>query len=292
MKWQPLKKPVSQTEKIEEPVIVVEATRAEEAPRATLRTDRMRKLAEEIGLAFAFLTRFRIPAFKVRSTATYASAFWAFPIVGAVIGAAGALVFGFCMAAGLSMVAAAILTIAAVLLIGGGLHEDGFSDFWDGIGGGRTRERKLEIMRDSRQGAYGALALVIMVALQIVLLTDIYIRAGMAACLAALIASEAAARGMIALPCYLINPARGSGLGKVMKSAGHVTLLTGAVLGAVIAVVLMREMGVALIIGALIGAASITLLASRFLGGFTGDVLGATVVAARLSALCFVAAVA
>jgi adenosylcobinamide-GDP ribazoletransferase len=292
MKWQPLQKPALQTEKIEPTPGVEEAPRAAETPPATERAGRSRKIVEEIGLAFALLTRFRVPAFKIRSAATYASAFWAFPIVGAVIGAAGALIFGFCMAAGLSMVAAAVLTIAAMLLLGGGLHEDGFSDFWDGIGGGRTRERKLEIMRDSRQGAYGALAIVIMVALQIVLLTDIYIRAGMAACLAALVASEAAARSMIAVPCYFTNPARSSGLGKVMKSAGQATLLTGAVLGAVIALLLMREVGIALIAGALIGAASATYLASRFLGGYTGDVLGATVVTARLSALCFVAAVA
>jgi adenosylcobinamide-GDP ribazoletransferase len=291
MKWQPLQKPVLRTEKSEEPPREEVSPRVEETPRATESVGQIRKFVEEIGLAFALLTRFRVPAFKIRSTATYASAFWAFPIVGAVMGAAGALVFGFCMAAGLSMVAAAILTITALLLLGGGLHEDGFSDFWDGIGGGRTRERKLEIMRDSRQGAYGALALVIMVALQIVLLTDIYIRAGMIACLTVLIASESVARGMIAVPCYFINPARGNGLGIVMKSASRGALLTGAVLGAVIALVFMLEVGIALIIGAGIGAASITFLASRFLGGFTGDVLGATVVTARLSALCFAAAV-
>ena len=88
-----------------------------------------------------------------------------------------------------------------------------------------------------------------------------------------------------------IQPARGDGLGVIMKSADKVTLLIGGMLGAVIALVFMREIGIALIIGALTGAALIALLASRYLGGFTGDVLGATVVMARLSALCVVAAV-
>lgn len=250
----------------------------------------IRKTVEEIGLAFALLTRFRLPDFRIRSGATYASAFWAFPIVGAVIGAMGALVFWVCLHVELSIVAAVILTVAAMLLLGGGLHEDGFSDFWDGIGGGRTRERKLEIMRDSCQGTYAALSLVLMVALQIVLLTDIYIRARAAAYLPVLVASEAVARGMIALPCIVLQSARNDGLGSVMKSAGNTTLLIGGVLGAVIAIAFMWEIGVALIFGALTGAGLITLLAWRYLGGFTGDVLGATVVMARLSALCVVAA--
>ena len=217
--------------------------------RLIARHSQPRKLIEEIGLAFALLTRFRIPSFQIRSKATYASAFWAFPIVGAVIGATGALVFWLCLSLEVSMVAAAILTVTAILLLGGGLHEDGFSDFWDGIGGGRTRERKLEIMRDSRQGAYGALSLTIMIALQIVLLTDIYIRAGVTACLTVLVASEAATRGVIAVPCMFIQPARGDGLGVIMKSADKVTLLIGGMLGAVIALVFMREIGIALIIG-------------------------------------------
>lgn len=280
MKWQPLQRRVLRTEKIKE------------TPHVIVRTSQIRKLVEEIGLAFALLTRFRIPTFRVRSSATYASAFWAFPVVGAVIGAAGALVFWLCLSVELSVVAATILTVTAMLFVGGGLHEDGFSDFWDGIGGGRTRERKLEIMRDSRQGAYGALSLTIMIALQIVLLTDIYIRGRVTTCLTVLVASEAVARSMIALPCIFMNPARGDGLGAVMKSAGKASMLAGGMLGAVIAFVLMLKAGIALIIGALAGAAVITLLASRFLGGFTGDVLGATVVMARLSALCFVAAVA
>jgi adenosylcobinamide-GDP ribazoletransferase len=251
----------------------------------------IRKFVEEIGLAFALLTRFRIPTFQIRSSATYASAFWAFPIVGAVVGVMAATVFWLCMTVGLSIVVSAILTVTAMILMCGGLHEDGFSDFWDGIGGGRTRERKLAIMRDSRQGAYGALAVALMLALQIVLLTDIYIRGGISACLTVLVASEAAARGAIAIPCLVIKPARGDGLGTVMQSAGKSTLWIGLMIGAAIALVLMLQIGIVLIIGALAGAGVIAALAARHLGGFTGDVLGATVVMARLSGLCFAAAV-
>lgn len=267
------------TEKIKEPSRVITSH------------SQIRKFVEEIGLAFALLTRFRLPTFQVRSGATYASAFWAFPIVGAVIGAAGALVFWLCLTVELSIVAAAILTVAAMILLCGGLHEDGFSDFWDGIGGGRTRERKLEIMRDSRQGAYGALSLTLMVALQLVLLTDIYIRGRVTTCLTVLVASEAAARSMIAVPCIFIPSARGDGLGTVMKSASNATLMIGMIIGAAIALALMPKIGIALIAGALAGAAAIAFLALRYLGGFTGDVLGATVVMARLLGLCFAAAV-
>ncbi|MBX2805984.1 MAG: adenosylcobinamide-GDP ribazoletransferase [Hyphomicrobiales bacterium] len=250
----------------------------------------LRKLAEELGLAFSLLTRIRLPVFEVRTTANTASAFWAYPIAGAVIGGIGALAFWLAVTFEMSIAVAAIISVATMLLVGGGLHEDGFADFWDGLGGGRTRERKIEIMRDSRLGTYGALALVIMIALHIVLLADIYDRSGLSVTLLVLIASEAAARGMIAVPCYFTSPASGNGLGAVMAAAGGRTLLSGGILGAAIACFLLMEAGLALTIGALAGAVAISILATRYLGGFTGDVLGASVVLSRLFALCLAAA--
>ena len=75
--------------------------------------------------------------------------------------------------AGLSPSVAAALALAAAMLATGCLHEDGLSDVADGFGGGKTRERKLEIMRDSRIGAYGAAALVMSVLIRWSALADL-----------------------------------------------------------------------------------------------------------------------
>ena len=90
-----------------------------------------------------------------------ADAVWAFPVVGAVVGAIGGAVFWFCTRLGMPPGVAAVWTLVSMLLVTGALHEDGLADFADGLGGGRTRERKLAIMRDSRIGTFGGLALML-----------------------------------------------------------------------------------------------------------------------------------
>ena len=87
--------------------------------------------------------------------ARLADAVWAFPVVGAVVGAIGGAVFWVCARLGMPPAVAAVWTLASMLLVTGALHEDGLADTADGLGGGRTRERKLEIMRDSRIGTFG-----------------------------------------------------------------------------------------------------------------------------------------
>src|SRR5690606_33227086 len=89
---------------------------------------------------------------------------WAYPIVGALAALPAALVLW--VAAGtLPMDIAAILAIAVSLVVTGALHEDGLADFCDGLGG-RTREERLAIMRDSRTGSYGVLALILSIGLR------------------------------------------------------------------------------------------------------------------------------
>jgi adenosylcobinamide-GDP ribazoletransferase len=250
-----------------------------------MRAGLFRQRAEEFGLALGLLTRLPLPAFTLNGRATIASAFWAFPLAGAAIGILAAIVFWLSLAAGLSGTVAAILAVAAALLAGGGLHEDGFGDFWDGLGGGETRDAKLEIMRDSRLGTYGALALFVMLGLQIALLTDIHEAAGARAVVVALIVSEAVARGGISLPCLFLEPARTQGLGVEMADLGSGTLIGGVAVAAGISFLLLGLAAIVPIIGAAAGSAFITLFAWHFLRGFTGDVLGAAAVAARIAGL-------
>src|ERR1019366_4569859 len=108
------------------------------------------------------LTRLPVGWFSgTQAPAGIADAVWAFPIAGAVVGGIGGGVFWGCSALGLPPAVAAVWTLVATLLVTGALHEDGLADTADGFGGGRTREQKLEIMRDSRIGSFGALAVML-----------------------------------------------------------------------------------------------------------------------------------
>jgi adenosylcobinamide-GDP ribazoletransferase len=107
--------------------------------------------------AFRFLTRLPMPGAATRVEDLSGAVGW-FPLVGACVGLATAGVFTLALALWTAPVAAA-LAVAFGLMLTGGFHEDGFTDAADGLGGGWTRERVLEIMKDSRIGAYGAMAL-------------------------------------------------------------------------------------------------------------------------------------
>jgi len=114
--------------------------------------------------AFRFLTRVPVPGPDTRAEDLAPAVGW-FPVVGAFVGFATAGVF--VLAAGLwAAPVAAVLAVGFGLLLTGGFHEDGFTDATDGLGGGYTRDRVLEIMKDSRIGAYGAMALWCLLALR------------------------------------------------------------------------------------------------------------------------------
>src|SRR3984957_20602925 len=105
-------------------------------------------------LATAVLTRLPVAA-SVPADGTVAAASWAFPAVGAGIGMIAAIVLFLTSLFDIGQVSGALLTLIAVGLLTGALHEDGLADTADGLGGGHDREQKLAIMRDSRHGTYG-----------------------------------------------------------------------------------------------------------------------------------------
>src|SRR4029079_4674632 len=134
-----------------------------------------------------------------------ARALWSAPVVGIVVALAGAAVYAVATALHVPPLPAAALAVAATLVLTGGLHEDGLADVADGFGGGGTRERKLEIMRDSRIGSYGVCVLILSFVLRIAALAS-FGDAGLVA--AALVAAHAAARAPIAAFMALVPPAR------------------------------------------------------------------------------------
>src|SRR5262245_54458885 len=120
-----------------------------------------RDLLTDIRVAIAFLTRLPMPHPDGPQPENFVRAHRAFPLVGAAIGLTVALLYLGLTALGVPNLAAAALALGASALLTGALHEDGLADMADGFGGGRDRAAKLEIMRDSRLGTYGALILLV-----------------------------------------------------------------------------------------------------------------------------------
>ena len=232
----------------------------------------MNRWAELVSAA-TLLTR--LPVGRLAAThAPPGRCVWAYPLVGGLVGAVGAAVLWLGMRLGMPQAVAAPWALAATVLVTGGLHEDGLADTADGFGGGRTAERKLAIMRDSRIGSFGALAVGFSLAMRLVPLA-ITPRPVLALLLAGVLG-----RGGILLPLLLLPSVRPDGLGASLAESGTAPILAGLALAAA-AAVLGPGAGVA----ALAAGLALTALARRQVGGYTGDVLGAVEQVAECAAL-------
>ena len=229
-------------------------------------------MASGFVVATAFLTRIPVAAPGCRG-GRLADAAWAFPLVGAGIGAAAAFAFLLAQLVGLGDWPAALLAVLAGIALTGALHEDGLGDAADGLIGGRDRDHALAIMRDSRLGTFGVLAIVASVLLRSAALAGIgdAVHAGIG-----LIAAHAASRAVLPSAMRTITPARADGLG-VEAGRPSVSVATAAVtIGVLISLAALGPIRGAIALGAA-GAAVFAsgMLAQRRIGGYTGDVLGA-----------------
>jgi adenosylcobinamide-GDP ribazoletransferase len=186
----------------------------------------------------------------------------------------GALVYVLAHRLGVPAWPAAALSVAATLVVTGALHEDGLADTADGFGGGNTREQKLEIMRDSRTGAYGVCALVLSLSLRIGALAsfvDAY------AVVWALIASHCAARAAMVILMWLLPPARGDGLSYEAGSPPGESTAAAATIALVVLLFCLHPLrGVIAALALIAAVALVAWLSARQIDGQTGDVLGAT----------------
>ena len=201
-----------------------------------------------------------------------AHALRAFPLIGALIGLLAALVYWLASLFMVSPLPAALLTVGTTAWLTGGLHEDGLADCADGFGGGRDREAKLAIMRDSRIGSYGVLALVLCVGLRATALADLSPLDGALA----LVAAHTASRAAMPLLMALLEPARADGLAASLGRPSEAVLAQAVILGVLISALMTGPFAgiVALSFAALV-LAGLETLARRNIGGYTGDVLGA-----------------
>jgi adenosylcobinamide-GDP ribazoletransferase len=244
--------------------------------------------------AFTFLTRIPVGGFP------YADADWRwsaahFPLVGAVIGAIMAATWY--VTAPLGAAPAAVLALIASLVVTGGFHEDGLADTADALGGGHDRARVLAILKDSRIGSFGGLALAATLLLRAALLVELGPLAPVA-----LVASQAASRmppiWLMALLPYATADAQSksrqinrAGLAQAMVATGWAIAIVAGLVG----VGLPPSSALALLAVAAPVAAFLGWRFWRRIDGVTGDFLGATqqvVEAAMLAATVATAAAA
>ena len=251
----------------------------------------MAQSARSLVLALQYFTRVPIPAALARwtgySTELQRASLAHFPGVGILV--AGVAIACYWLAAqllprsALTPLVAAALSTMATLVLTGALHEDGLADTADGLGGSAGRERALEIMKDSRIGSFGALALMLALLMKVGLLALIGSVAGVPAVAAAMLGAHAASRAL-ALVIVATLPYIGKAeTSKSLATAARIawaSLLVAAIwcLPALALAAALTSLGFCIV--AIVAAAFAMLLMRRLLvrrlQGFTGDSLGAT----------------
>jgi len=211
-----------------------------------------------------------------------------YPLIGALVGLIGGGAYWLCQLLSLPTLLSALIAVAATILVTGAFHEDGLADVADGLGGGGDKARKLAIMRDSRIGSFGVIALVLSIALRAAALAAL-VAAG--SVIVSLIVAHAVARGLLPAIMAFLPLARGDGLASgtgrpearhALSALGFAAIIAFAALG--------LGGGLLALLAAALGAGSVALLARAQIGGYTGDVLGAAEQGAEIVVLLAVVA--
>lgn len=244
-----------------------------------------------IAVAFIFLTRLPV---RIRGEITEADltrSLAAYPLVGMIVNLLGGLVFAGAMYLELSPLVAASLALVTIAATTGGFHQDALCDVADGFGGGKTRDEKLAIMRDSRIGSFAATALILVTLVKVAALDQIGYRTGAGGGLLALMAAGALSRGVAVALLGALPHARPEGLS---AQAGRppvpilVTAMLSAAVGALASLVL--PLALLAIAAAVVAGLAVGWLARRQIGGITGDVLGTAVEIAEVLVLLTICA--
>ena len=233
----------------------------------------------DIGEAIGLLTRLPV---QLDGAPRGAAAAWAYPIAGLAVGLIGACVAWLTM--GFHPVLNAGLTLAVMTIVTGALHEDGLADTVDGLWGGWTAERRLEIMKDSHIGTYGVLALISSVVLRWAALVVIADQGSLWPIV--LVLATLSRAPMVAVMHVLPN-ARTSGLSSSTGRPSAQTTGLGLGLAAVLAFVALGFSGAGLVLLLGVTTFAIIAIAARKIGGQTGDILGATQQVSEIAVLIF-----
>nr|WP_298720138.1 adenosylcobinamide-GDP ribazoletransferase [uncultured Steroidobacter sp.] len=243
---------------------------------STAHSARPSRLVAELRLllmAVQYFTRVPMPAWVGHSADRLGSTPRYFPAVGALIGAVAALVL-WSTSLALPGPLPVILSTAVTIFMTGAFHEDGLADTFDGLGGGATRERALEIMKDSRLGTFGTAALVLTLLIKIAALNALPVTFAIGVLIAGHAFSRACAVTLIFAGTLVSNP-------ELSRSRAVAQPMSGGELAFAVAIGIapLYWCGVHAIAGFVCSLIVLYVLARWFmrrLGGFTGDTLGAT----------------
>jgi adenosylcobinamide-GDP ribazoletransferase len=254
----------------------------------------VRPLAEFVH-ALKFLTRVPVPLSRTIDPPPLKQTMRMFSIAGALIGVFIATVLWSAKYLQLPPMLAALLAIAAGMLLTGALHEDGLSDTADGLGGGKTRERRLEIMRDSRIGSYGALALIAAIGMRVACYEALLTQRAWTI-VAVIVACQSFSRAMMVDLMWATRPARSDGLSAFAGQPSRTTAMFAIIIGLLLTLLAGHftriENGILALAFALGATAGVRWLAIRLVGGQTGDICGAAQVTCEVMMLsAFVATI-
>lgn len=241
----------------------------------------------DITAALSLLSRLPLSSLPLpgADTTRGAHAAWAYPLAGLVLGTIAGAAGMIALWLGLPTALTALIMLAALVIVTGALHEDGLADTVDGLWGGWTPARRLEIMRDSHIGTYGVIALILSLGARWGALWGL-LNIGLDAALAGVIVAAMLSRAMIPAVMWSLPHARADGLSHHVGRVPGRSVLIG--LGVAGGAALLLTGGTAII--ALIVAGGVTLgicaVARAKISGQTGDILGATQQITEIALLC------
>ncbi|MEY8799069.1 adenosylcobinamide-GDP ribazoletransferase [Leisingera sp. XS_AS12] len=237
--------------------------------------------AKDVTLALVLLTRLPLPHLPAAAFQRQAQAVWAFPLAGLAVALPAAALAAVALAMGLPSTVAAGLALAVQVMLTGAMHEDGLADTADGLWGGFDRARRLEIMKDSRIGAYGVIALILGFGLRWSALAALIAVAGVWPLLALAMLSRAVMPALMAA----LPHARDGGLSQSVGRPRALPCNIAVLLALLLSLPLIGASAIAALLAMGAGAAGLGWLARVKIGGQTGDILGAAQQVAELAGL-------
>ena len=226
----------------------------------------------DVAAAIGLLTRLPVSLDFEKAQARGARAAWAWPIAGALVGGIAALAGSAALWLGLPSALAAALALATLIIITGAMHEDGLADCADGFWGGWTAQQRLDIMKDSRIGAYGVIAIGLSLILRWQALALVF---GLDAVWPVLIGAGALSRAPMVTMMALMPPARDGGLSRAVGRPSGATAGLAAAVGVAIGALALGTAGIWAILWVSVLGLGWAALCRAKIGGQTGDTLGA-----------------
>lgn len=234
----------------------------------------------DIGTAMSLLTRLPLRENWVDGERMATSA-WAYPIVGLVVGCLAGLLLQIFILLGFSAGVSAAFSLGFLIFLTGGLHEDGIADCADGLGGGRSKEDALKIMKDSTLGTYGVVILIIFLIARWSTISEL----APVAPLLTMILVGVVSRLPMVLVMSGMDHARVDGLSKHVGRPNTRQAVAALVLVSVLCLIILGWWALLLLPVVLASSLPLIFFASRKIGGQTGDILGGTQQCAEMTAL-------